>query len=370
MPSQILQSQIIHKHSGRYVAWPMIARAANGELLVVFSGDREGHVCPFGKTFSMRSADDGVSWSQPELINDSPMDDRDAGLCVCPDGTLIVSWFTTWRNPADDTLTPAWCEHLQNISAEHIEQWTRGDLMDSELVRRGHWIRRSTDNGHTWEEPIAVPVTAPNGPNTTADGRLIFVGNNSYRRSDRSSAIACVESRDNGLTWHTIAEISMFPDAAPSDPQGMRYLGEPHVVEVADGHLLGMARHEEQPYVEGRETGRLWQFESLDGGHSWSEPRETEILGKPPHLLRLKDGRIVVTYGYRHAPYGQRACISEDGGNTWDYKNEVVLRADGPNHDLGYPATVECVDDTLLSAYYQRQAPEEKPCLMTTRWQI
>ena len=58
----------------------------------------------------------------------------------------------------------------------------------------------------------------------------------------------------------------MFPDAAPSDPQGMRYLGEPHVVEVADGHLLGMARHEEQPYVEGRETGRLWQFESLDGG--------------------------------------------------------------------------------------------------------
>lgn len=150
----------------------------------------------------------------------------------------------------------------------------------------------------------------------------------------------------------------------------MRYLGEPHVVEVADGHLLGMARHEEQPYVEGRETGRLWQFESLDGGHSWSEPRETEILGKPPHLLRLKDGRIVVTYGYRHAPYGQRACISEDGGNTWDYKNEVVLRADGPNNDLGYPATVECADGTLLSAYYQRQAPEEKPCLMTTRWQI
>ena len=24
-------------------------------------------------------------------------------------------------------------------------------------------------------------------------------------------------------------------------------------------------------------------------------------------------------------------------------QNEVVLRADGPNHDLGYPATVECV---------------------------
>ena len=48
----------------------------------------------------------------------------------------------------------------------------------------------------------------------------------------------------------------MFPEASPSDPQGVRYLGEPHVVEVVDGHLLGMARHEEQPYVEGCHTGR------------------------------------------------------------------------------------------------------------------
>ena len=53
--AHIIRSQIIHKHSGRYVAWPMVARAANGELLLVFSGDREGHVCPYGKTFLMRS---------------------------------------------------------------------------------------------------------------------------------------------------------------------------------------------------------------------------------------------------------------------------------------------------------------------------
>mgnify|MGYP000111284953 CR=1 FL=1 len=111
------------------------------------------------------------------------------------------------------------------------------------------------------------------------------------------------------------------------------------MVEVADGYLLGMARHEEQPYVEGRETGRLWQFESLDGGHSWSEPRETEILGKPPHLLRLKDGRIVVTYGYRLRPTDSAPVSPEMMAIRGNYKNEVVLRADGPNHDLGYPAT-------------------------------
>ena len=67
---KILSSQTIHKNPGRYVAWPMISKTANGELLVVFSGDREGHVCPYGKTFLMRSADDGQSWSEPELVND------------------------------------------------------------------------------------------------------------------------------------------------------------------------------------------------------------------------------------------------------------------------------------------------------------
>ena len=75
----------------------MIGKMADGELLVVFSGEREGHVCPFGKTLLMRSRDDGRTWDEPELVTDSPLDDRDAELCVCADGTLIVSWFTTTR---------------------------------------------------------------------------------------------------------------------------------------------------------------------------------------------------------------------------------------------------------------------------------
>lgn len=370
MNFEILQSQVIHKNPGRYVAWPTIGKTVNGELLVAFSGDRDGHVCPFGKTFLIRSDDDGYTWSTPELINDTPMDDRDAGLCVCPDGSLIVSWFTTWRNPQDPTLTPEWRAHLEKITADQIEQWTQPDAIDSSLVRRGQWIRRSLDNGSTWEEPIAVPVSAPCGPNILAGDRLVYVGNEGYRRTDRSSSIACIESRDSGRTWTTLSHISMFPDAPPSDPDGVRYLGEPHVVEVTPGHLLAMARHEEQPYVEGRTTGRLWQFESDDGGKNWTTPRETEIQGKPPHLLRLQDGRILVSYGYRHSPYGERACISSDGGKIWDCENEIILRDDAPNDDLGYPATIECADDSLLTVYYQRQRLDEKPCIMTTRWRI
>jgi sialidase-1 len=370
MNVQILQSEVIHENEGRYVAWPMIDKTPSGELIVVFSGDREEHVCPFGKSFLIRSTDNGYTWSEPALVNDTPMDDRDAGLCIGPDGTIIVSWFTTWRNPQDPTLLPHWREHLETITEAQIAQWTQADTTDSPLTRRGHWIRRSTDNGYTWEDPLAVPVTAPQGPIALSDGRLFFVGNDGYRRTDKSISIACVESSDMGRSWQVMARVSMFPDTTPSDPDGMRYLGEPHVVEVTPGHLLAMARHEEQPYVEGRSTGWLWQFESHDGGHTWTEPQETKILGKPPHLLRLTDGRLLVTYGYRHPPFGERACLSTDGGQTWDYANEIVLRDDAPNHDLGYPGTVECVNGDLLTVYYQRRHLETKPCIMTTRWRV
>ena len=87
----------------------------------------------------------------------------------------------------------------------------------------------------------------------------------------------------------------------------------------------------------------LRQSESTDGGRTWSEAQKTPIWGYPPHLLRLHNEDMLVTYGHRRPPYGQRACLSHDGGRTWDIDNEIVLRDDAapPGRDLGYPATVE-----------------------------
>ena len=93
-------------------------------------------------------------------------------------------------------------------------------------------------------------------------------------------------------------------------------------------------------------------------------------MGKPPHLLRLADGRLLVTYGYRHEPYGERACLSHDGGRTWDYAHELILRDDAPTGDLGYPATTQLDDGTLLTVYYQQERAGEMTCLMTTHWRL
>ncbi len=365
----ILDSRVICKQPGRYLAWPSIAATAQGELLVVFSGDRDRHVCPFGKTFLIRSADQGRTWSPPQLITNTPLDDRDAGIWVCRDGTILVTWFTyvnsSWRSSPG-----AWADHMKSVSEQDVLDWTSDGLIDNLNVRRGHWIRRSTDGGHTWEPPIRVVPSAPHGLIECADGRLLYVGNNAYERVRKTSALVAAESRDQGITWRILSTIPMFPRLPEGSPLSGAYWGEPHVVEVAPGRLVAMARYEERPKAQEDQNCFLWQFESNDGGSTWTEPHRTDIWGKPPHLLRLRDGRLLVTYGIRHGATGQRACLSYDDGRTWDYPNEIILRDDAPNEDLGYPATIECADGSLVTVYYQVDPPDKLPCIMATRWRI
>lgn len=372
--AEIIGSKVICRQPGRYIGWPTIARADDGELFVVFSGDRDAHVDPFGKTCFMRSSDHGATWSDAVVINDTPLDDRDAGICVAPDGALVVSWFTSHYH---DYLAmehycrgeeARWTEALARVSAEDVARWTHADAAGRRL---GFWTRRSADRGATWEDPVPSICCTPHGPIVLSDGRLLFVGTASFAREEGEASLGAAESRDHGRSWELIGGFSALPAYAGPAEDGWCYLAEPHALEVAPGRILGMARYEERNVtVEQRRRSMLWQFESADGGRTWTEPRPTEIIGKPPHLTRLRDGRVLLTYGYRHEPYGQRACLSSDGGRTWDYAHEIVLRADAPSSDLGYPASIECDDGTLLTVYYQQEAPGEKTVLMATRWRV
>ena len=47
--AEIIWTKPLCKEPGRYIGWPTVCRAPNGDLLAVFSGDRDEHVCPFGK---------------------------------------------------------------------------------------------------------------------------------------------------------------------------------------------------------------------------------------------------------------------------------------------------------------------------------
>ncbi|MBR4372632.1 MAG: exo-alpha-sialidase, partial [Victivallales bacterium] len=135
---------------------------------------------------------------------------------------------------------------------------------------------------------------------------------------------------------------------------------EPHVVELDDGTLLGAVR------VHNPFTSMITR--STDGGKTWSVMESIGAAGSPPHLLKHSSGAIVMVYGYRAQPFGERAKVSRDGGKTWS--DEIILRDDAPSGDLGYPASVELPNGDILTIYYQQANADEKTSLLWTRWSI
>ena len=65
--------------------------AADGSIIAVFSGDREAHICPWGKVQMVKSKDGGETWSAPLTIGKTKLDDRDAGIVALPDGRFLES---------------------------------------------------------------------------------------------------------------------------------------------------------------------------------------------------------------------------------------------------------------------------------------
>jgi sialidase-1 len=345
---EIMRQGVICKQPGRYIGWPTICKTRQGELLAVFSGDRDAHVCPWGKTQMVRSADNGKTWSQTLTINNTPLDDRDAGIIQTQKGTLIVSWFTSLAFLS--RVNPDWQRHIDKLGPETRRQWI------------GSWIRRSTDDGQSWGDPVKVAASAPHGPIDLKDGRLLYVGNRFEGGLDGNytcPANDVLESRDDGATWQRIATI-----AIPKNERQDHYW-EPHVVECADGKLVAMFRYDPQD----KDQRILRQTESDDGGKTWTTPHPTGIWGSPPHLIRLKNDWLLVTYGVRREPYGEYACVSRDNGKTWDIENQIMIHA-GTDWDLGYPASVQLDDGSIFTVYYQTDQPGEKTSLMGARWRL
>ena len=97
------------------------------------------------------------------------------------------------------------------------------------------------------------------------------------------------ESRDDGQSWQWLAEIPTRQ--GDSAENGYHEL---HAVEAADGTFIARIRNHNQP-----NRGETLQTESKDGGYTWSEPHLIGVWGLPSHLLKLHNGRLLMTYGHR-----------------------------------------------------------------------
>ncbi|MBO7707750.1 MAG: exo-alpha-sialidase, partial [Thermoguttaceae bacterium] len=146
----------------------------------------------------------------------------------------------------------------------------------------------------------------------------------------------------------------------PREGEQAGFYHELHGVEAADGTIVVQIRNHNE-----RNGGETLQTESADGGKTWSEIHSIGVWGHPSHLLRLADGRLVMTYGYRREGMGNRARVSSDNGKTWS--EPIVISDDARITDVGYPSTVQLPDGTLLTVWYENMGTT---CLRMATWKL
>lgn len=336
---------ILYKDAQAYSCFPAISKSSDGTLWVSFrraggfsllalKSGKYDHVDKDARIGLLKSTNNGTTWSDVKIIPafDAERGEQDPSIQVLKNGDLMVNFFQWFVVPEEEK--------------DRLKYPARQQIDNSWADVEGPSIIRSFDQGETWEEEFTPVDSAPLPRGGTSDAVLelpngdLLMGIYGADYGDKICRSYSVISHDNGNTWGEPAQIAR-------DPEGKISFEEPGLAIAPNGDIIAMIRSGEP-----RKYQYLYQARSIDQGKTWTDLHETPMWGHPASILQLQDGGMLCTYGHRREPFGIRACLSKDGGQTWDIKNEYILRDDGVSGDLGYPCTTQLEDGSFLSVYY------------------
>ena len=336
---------VIYENSQFYSSFPSVVRNNKNDFIVAFrrAPDRRifnekgnNHVDPNSYLVMVRSTD-GETWTKdPQLIYSHPFGgSQDPCLLKLSDGTLLCTSYT-WA-----FLRPDGVESLKRPVFDN----------GGGVIFLGGYLVRSTNGGKTWGEPIYPPhveddiyLSALGEPlpayNRGAlcegkSGRIYWVVavNDSIPVKKISNHL--IVSDDKGLTWSYSALVATDDRAS---------FNETSIYETPKGDLVAFLRTadmEDQACIaRSTDGGKIFKWEKMG------------FQGHPLNALRLPDNRVLLTYGYRHVPYGIRARILNSECTDFATAQEIILRDDGGNGDIGYSWPVLLDDNRVLVVYY------------------
>ncbi len=360
-----IEHRILYKDERFYAAFPSITTLADGNLLLAFRRARDTRwLIADPATRAAVMADDlrqvdhvdsrshiALLQLDPELrplgpVTSLPCDpeaaDQDASLLTLDDGSLLLASFSWYPFPA---------RLLASVEG-HIGH-CHGSMEDTGCIYLawGSHVSFSADRGNSWDHHRYLPPLpnshdllpgkrplhggAVRGSLAHRDGEL-FMASYSGTIGHPSSEAHLWSSKDGGRSWDYVTLIA-------TDPQGSIGFQEPALCFDGAGRLLAVMR------TSGADD-RLATAVSTDKGLTWQHWRLHEARGHPWHPLPLRDGRVLLTGGYRHAPYGIRCHVLE--GDLVRPGDPLVIRDDGASPDLGYPWTTRLADGRFATVYY------------------
>ena len=336
---KILKQGIIsaqHAEKLNYNGWPSVITLSDGSLLAAWSGDRYRHICPFGRVLAARSFDGGYTWQPPYTVQNTPLDDRDAGLCAAGGKILLTSFNNSRAQQRAYADKSKWSDTHRALAEGYLALVTDAD----EQRYLGATLAVSTDNGLTFSDPVTLPITSPHGPMRLPNGELLYIG-----RAFRDVTKASFDYLPEGIYAMRLSpdgRVKREPWLVVPAAEDM-LLCEPHAARMPNGSILLSIRAQNQE----KDLFSIYNCHSYDEGETFTAPMPTDWCGSPPHILVHSSGAVVMTYGRRKAPFGEIARVSHDSGHTWS--EEILLREDGFSGDLGYPCTAENRNGELVT---------------------
>jgi sialidase-1 len=252
-----------------------------------------------GRAHIMFSDDQGLTWSKPKLLVDTPDDDRHPTILELDDGTLLCTFFT-YRLPR---------VHNARYMLSH-------------------------EDGKTWTAPKDLPGQKTAFGNGSAiqlaDGTVLCVCEGIFDKVSGQEAIGTLRSTDHGRTFKLASIV-----------KADHRLNEPTVVETAPGKLMMVIRREGDMCF------------SDDGGKTWEQTGSKGWNLFDPHLIRLPSGVLALFHG-SYTAGGIRVFLSPDGGHTWHGPGKSSGKPYGYSVDrsvYGYSHPMLLPDGTISLVY-------------------
>lgn len=351
-PPKVIKHVTVYSEPGRYGGWPANHGiwSWNNEILVGFSAAYFKWMGPARhpydrsrpeEPFLARSLDGGETWS----IEAAP-------ALVPPEGMYTASGpggkATDLAEPIDFT-NPGFAMTLR---------MTEGQKGRS-------WFFYSYDRGKSWKGPFNFPMLGQTAIMARTDyivngkrDAMVFLTAAKAAGGEGRPFVA--RTTDGGLNWNFIAWI------APDPGDGFSIM--PSSVRLSKTDIVTTVRHEDS-----KRKGPNWidAYVTHDDGASWTylsrpAPDTGDKSGNPPSLIKLKDGRLAITYGHRSPPFEIRARLSSDGGKTWS--NDILLRGGAGAWDIGYSRTTQRADGKIVTLYYWAPEPRKERTIQATIW--
>jgi sialidase-1 len=271
---------------------PAVLVTKKGTLLAFCEGRKKGSGDSGQIDLLLKcSADGGKTWSRTQVVW-SDGDNTCGNPCPVIDATTGTIWLLMTHNLGSDT------------EAQIVAGKSKGG--------RTVWVSSSTDDGHTWANPVEITknvkkaewtwyATGPGVGIQTKSGRLIIPCDHQLAGS-RIQESHVIFSDDHGKTWKLGGSVGPQCD-------------ESQVVELTDGSLLLNIRSY-------RGHNRRLISLSKDGGETWSKPVDDEALIEPVceasivGYPAIKDGLLFANPASKKRER-MTVRLSRDGGKTW-----------------------------------------------------